>query len=272
MWKNLTSDQIYAMPYTDFVALVHQWNVPPGSLSTVNEWSVFGHVDSSSTVLEVACTTGFSSRELARLTGCTACGIDISASSIETARLHAEYYGRGLKLHYHCCDASIYRPERPVTHVILGASLGFFEDPQGMLRRVRTFFDETGFLLASPYFSSGTMPESVRRDCRRVIGIEPTVTPYEQVRDFYQEYETVYESRKSIVLETEQQMKTYAADTAARACQLHQIDSGSLYQAMYNRLYEIKAVSNEIHRYQGYSVLVLRYLNSVFPHRFVEYF
>ena len=40
-----------------------------------------------------------------------------------------------------------------------------------------------------------------------MIGIEPTVTPYEEIRDFYQEYETVYERRKDIVLETEQQIK-----------------------------------------------------------------
>lgn len=272
MFKDLTCDKIYTMSYTDFVALINQWNVPPGSLSTINEWSVFGHVDRSSTVLEIACTTGFSSRELARLTNCTALGVDISAASIEAAKFNAEYYGKGLQLHYQCGDATAYQPEQKLTHVILGASLGFFNDPHGMLRRICSFFDQTGYILASPYFSKGTMPEQVKKDCRRVIGIEPTITPYEEIRDFYQDYETVYESRKDIVLETEQQMRKYTADTVTRACELRKIESDSLYQAMFNRLYEIKAVSNEIHRYQGYSVLVLRYMKSVFPNRFVEYF
>lgn len=270
--NDLTCDKVFSMSYTDFIALIDQWNVPPGSFSTINEWAVFGHVCQDSSVLEIACTTGFSSRELARLTGCAAVGVDISASSIESAKFNAEYYGPRLRLQYQCRDAINYYNENKFTHVVLGASLVFFENPNEMLQNIGSFFGRTGYILASPYYSNGSMPEWVKKDCRRVIGIEPTVTSYDEMRDFYRDYETIYESRKDIRLETEQQIVKYVTDTVTRACELRSIDNECLYRAMYDRLYEIKAVSNEIHRYQGYSVLVLRYMENVFPNRFVEYF
>jgi hypothetical protein len=41
---------------------------------------------------------------------------------------------------------------------------------------------------------------------------------------------------------------------------------------MYDRLYEIKKMSNDLRPYQMYSVLVLRYRKAVYPNRFVELF
>ena len=37
----LTIEEIKKLNYTDFLSLVDQWNVPPGSISTINEWAVF---------------------------------------------------------------------------------------------------------------------------------------------------------------------------------------------------------------------------------------
>ena len=73
---------IKSMTYTQFVAYIDQWNVPPGALNTINQWAVFGHVNANSKVLEIACTTGLSSREIAIITGCSSTGIDICEDSI----------------------------------------------------------------------------------------------------------------------------------------------------------------------------------------------
>ena len=67
-------------------------------------------------------------------------------------------------------------------------------------------------------------------------------------------------------------MEKYVADSIDNACRLRKISDERVRKAMYDRLYEIKYVSNELHKYQAYSVMVLRYLEKVYPNRFVELF
>lgn len=265
-------DVIKGMSYTQFVGFINQWNVPPGSLNTINQWSVFGHVTNKSRVLEIACTTGLSSREIARITNCSAVGIDICPVSIEAAKMNANIYGSCLDLEYICQDACAYECEKKFTHIIMGSCLGFFSNPQTILNRLPSFFDKEGYILASPYYSNGNMPKSIIEDCKRIIEITPTTTGYDTVRDIYSDYEVIYENRCFIELETEKQIKKYVGDCIENACKLRNIKDELVKKTMYDRLYEIKYVSNELHRYQAFSVMVLRYLNAVYPNRFIELF
>lgn len=263
---------ILKMSYTEFVAYVDQWNVPPGSLDTINQWAVFGHVDESSKILEVACTTGLSSREIARITGCASKGIDICPYSVDAAQYNAARYGKGMNLDYECADAAEYETDEKFTHVIIGAGLGFFKEPRKMLDRIPRFFNRSGYLLASPYYSCGEMPEKVKEDCKKIIGITPTTMNYDVMRNAYANYEIAYEKRCSIVIETEEQMKKYAYDTVKRGCEIRGISSEEVFDCMYNRLYSIKKVSNEMHKYQAYSVMVFRYIKDIYPNKFLELF
>ncbi len=268
----MTVEDIKKMSYTQFVAFIDQWNVPPGSLDTINQWAIFGHVSKESTVLEIACTTGLSSREIARITGCKAEGIDICKDSIDSAMMNARIYGQGLQLEYKCSDACTYKPHEKYTHLIIGASLGFFEKPNILLNRIPDFFEQSGYILASPYYSCGVMPESLKDKCRQVIGISPTTTEYNDVRNIYADFEVAYEKRCNIVLETKDQMEKYTRDSINRASELRGITDPVILDHMYNRLYEIKYVSNELHKYQAYSVMVLRYLKGIYPNKFMELF
>ena len=94
---DLTPNYINNLNYTAFVAFSHQWNVLPGAFVTLNKWALYSRLTSKSRLLDVACTTGFKSRELARLTGCEAFGIDISESSIEVAKQNIELYAPVLR-------------------------------------------------------------------------------------------------------------------------------------------------------------------------------
>lgn len=116
------------------------------------------------------------------------------------------------------------------------------------------------------------MPQSLIEDCKRVIGIVPTTIEYDAMRDIYADFEVAYENRCTIKLETTKQIEKYAEDSIERACELRHITDAKLKKDMYDRLYEIKDVSNELHRYQAYSVMVLRYLESVYPNKFLELF
>jgi 2-polyprenyl-3-methyl-5-hydroxy-6-metoxy-1,4-benzoquinol methylase len=264
---------IEAMSYTDFVATVHQWNVPPGSLSTINEWAIFGRVTNKSKVLEVACTTGFSGRELAKLTGCSVYGVDISKLSVESARTAAKIYAPNYDLRYDCIDIYDIMKKNKYTHIILGAAIQFFANKGQLMDKLLNLLDDDGKILVSPYYlKDGELPSDIITAAERVIGITPTNFGYDTAMAYYNRFEILYQSRKDIIPETASQMQQYATDTVDRCCEIEGIVDVALKAALYRRLLEIKVVCNRIHEYHAFSVMVLRYRRNIYPNRFVELF
>ena len=86
MEASITVEKIMKMNYPDFVGYINQWNVLPGAYNTLSKWAMFSRMTEKSKLLQIACTTGFQSRELSILTGCQALGIDLSNNAIEMAR------------------------------------------------------------------------------------------------------------------------------------------------------------------------------------------
>lgn len=273
MNNKITLEELKKMSYTEFISFAHQWNVPPGSLSTLNEWAIFSRMNNNSKVLEIASTTGFSSREIARITGCSAVGIDICKSSVERAKFNHELYGKNLKLEYLCMDACDYKVDKKFTHIILGASLGFFQDPNKMINNLKNLLEDDGMILVSPYYLKGEkLPEKLIERTKKVIEINPTNFDYHTAIKPYENFEVIYENRKDIIPETKEQMKKYSKDTIDTACRLNNITDKKIINYMYDRMYEIKDVCNELHKYFGYSIIVLRYRKDIYPNRYIELF
>lgn len=270
----LTIEEIKKLNYTDFLSLVDQWNVPPGSISTINEWTVFGHVNKESRVLEIACSTGFSGRELSKFTGCSVYGIDICESSIQKARAAAQHYAPECDLHYEQIDLYEFVTDRKFTHIIIGAAIQFFKDKERLVDILSTLLEDGGIILASPYYLKGkTLPNDLIQEAEKVIEITPTNFGYNVAMDYYKNFEIIYQSRKDIIIETKYQMEKYTYDTIRRSCELSNISyNQEIFSYLYQRLYEIKNVCNKIHSYHSYSVLVLRFTQQIYPNRFVEMF
>ena len=272
--KDITIEKIKELSYTEFLSLVDQWNVPPGSISTINEWAVFGHVTKESRVLEIACSTGFSGRELSKFTGCSVYGIDICKESIINARAAAQYYAPECDLSYEQIDLYNFSTDEKFTHIIIGASIQFFKDKERLIEILSNLLEDGGIILASPYYLKGqTLPNDLIQEAKRVLEITPTNFGYEVAMDYYKNFEIIYQSRKDIVTETRSQMEKYTYDTIRRSCDLSGIICDKdVFDCLYQRLYEIKNICNIIHSYHLYSVLILRFTKKIYPNRFVELF
>ncbi|MFJ7260422.1 class I SAM-dependent methyltransferase [Streptomyces globosus] len=268
-----TPADVRAAGYTDFVAMVNQTNVPPGSHVTLSEWAAFGRVDSSSSVLEVACTTGFSSRELARMTGCSAVGFDLSEDSVRIARYNHQAVDPSLRLDYFTADGATAAPRGgPFTHVVVGAALGFFPEPAAMARRLSGFLTDGGHLLASPFWADRPLPPEAEAVRREVFGITSPMETYKEAMALYRGFDVMYESRHEPVLETEEEIAHYCTSTVDRACAQSGIDDPAVRDEMTERLTEIRRASNLLRRHLRYSVLVLRHDRASYPARYVELF
>ena len=266
--------QIKTMSYTDFVGLINQWNVLPGAHSTLSKWAVFSQMNLKSRLLEMACTTGFSSRELAIMTGCEAVGIDISALSIESAKKNLKQYAHNhLNIQYQVHDACYYASSKKFSHIAVGASLKFFDQPELAIKNIIKLLKPNGFLLASPFYVSKEIPRSVVVKFKKIFNIAPTNDDYKKIMSLYSGFEIIYEDRCDLVQETKNELAHYCKSTTDRAVEDLDIKNHKdIYKVIYDKLYSIKEMSNELRPYQRYSVLVLRYRPEIYPKRYVELF
>jgi SAM-dependent methyltransferase len=273
MENYIISNDISKMSYTQFIAYINQCNVPPGSLSTISEWAIFSNINEKSIVLEIACTTGFSGREISLLKNCKVIGIDICNDSIDMAIYNKKQYANDCDITYICEDFLKFETIHKFTHIILGAAVGFFNDKEALIDKCIELLDDNGFLLVSPYYLlSRKLNSKLINRTRSIIGITPTNFGYYTAMEPYKNFEIMYENRKNIIYETEEQMKKYCEDTIERTCQIRNINDENIKKLLFDRLYEIKDVSNELHKKHAFSILVLRYKKSTYPKRYIELF
>lgn len=272
MKKTITVQDIKNFSYTDFVGYINQWNVLPGSYTTLSKWRIFSGLNSKSKILEIACTTGFSSRELAKMSGCSGTGIDISKRSILAAKLNIETYAPHINMDYYHQDAYTYKPKQKFSHIIIGASLKFFPNPEKMLDLCVNWLSDGGYLLASPFYVTKKIPNSLVKRFEKIFDMTPTQSSYKEIMDLYKPLEIIFEERNDLYQETEKELSYYCNSTVDKFCKVQKIKDKKIREIIYQRLYEIKKMSNDLRPYQGYSVLVLRYEKNIYPNRFVELF
>lgn len=260
------------MSYTEFVAFINQTNVPPGSYCTLTKWRNNSNLTAESRVLEVACTTGFSINSLVRDSGCKGVGIDLCNDSINQARLNAVEMGLGDNVQFTAIDGTMYESPEKFSHVVVGAGLGFFPKPEKMVETICCLLKSSGYLLASPFYTVDDIPQKMLSQAAEVFGITPTVKPYKEVMQLYKGFEVRFEERLQPLQETEKELHHYCESTVDRATRLYQLEDEAIRSALYDRLYSIKKMSNDLRRYQGYNVLVLHYDSQHYPNRYVELF
>lgn len=270
--QKITVEFIQQLSYTDFIGFINQWNVLPGSYSTLSKWAAYSKMNKNSRLLEVACTTGFSSRELATMTGCRGEGFDLSQGSIEMANYNKKRYAPQINFSYKVADGYRYKPQGKFTHIVIGASLKFFPDPEMMLNRCISMLNDGGYILASPFYVTSAITNSLIQRAQKVFGVTPTNVSYKEIMQLYNKFEIIYEDRDELIPETTDELRHYCKSTIDRACEIRGIKDQKAYRAMFKKLFEIKKISNDLRPYQQYSVLVLRFRKSVYPNRFVELF
>ena len=260
------------MPYADFVGLINQWNVLPGAYNTLSKWAVYGRIDKTSRILEVACTTGFSSRELSIMTGCKGVGFDVSKLAVSRARYNQKKYAKTNRISYLHADGKLFNAEGKFSHIIVGASLKFFSNPEIILKKCNQWLLDGGYLLASPFYTTRAIPDQLLKKARSVFGITPTTATYKEILASYRNYEIIFEEQNTITQETPEEIADYCDATVTRACDMLKIQDARVRNALYNRIHAVRAMSNELRPYQKYVVLVLRYRRSTYPYRYVELF
>ncbi len=273
--KDITPELLESLSYPDFVGLINQWNTPPGAYVTLSKLATFSRMTNQSHILEVGCSTGFSSRELAVMTGCSGVGFDISENSIRKADFNKKYYAPDININYKVADGYYFDSKEKFTHIIVGGNLVFFPDPEKMLVKCLKMLRDGGYMLATPYYMVTQMPESLIARVHSTLGI-PLASfshfSYKDVVKLYSKLEIIYEDQNELHQETDEEIAFYCKSVINKTCKIYAIENDQIYDLMLHRLFEIRKLINETRLYQKYDVLILRYREAMYPHRYTPLF
>lgn len=270
--EGLTPELVRSMSYTDFVALINQTNVPPGAHVALTKWILGSGLGKDADLLEVACTTGFNSRELAQRTGCKVTGFDLSEDSVKVAQFNHQWHAPEIDATYFQADGMVWQPSQRYSHIVVGASLGFFPDPSKAAERVTGWLEDGGFLLAGAFYANDPLPAELEAKRRSYFGLVTPMRDYRHERNLFRGLEMLYEDKQSSEPETPGELAHYCMSTIDRACVLGGVEDEEVRDAMYARLLDVKTVANELRAASNYATLVMRYKASVYPARYTELF
>ncbi len=182
MWSNrnrVLSTSYRGHPMNEYLSTVArsgQVNTPPGSYVTVKEWAMNSFMYENSTVLEVGCSTGFITIEMARYTGARCVGVDLHEESVRSAKENVDRFIAD-KVSFEKGDASnLPFKDNSFSHVVIGGHLPFIPEEirkQHIAEALRVL-RPWGYMLVALYYYHSTPPPKLVADFNETIGTNLT--------------------------------------------------------------------------------------------------
>jgi ubiquinone/menaquinone biosynthesis C-methylase UbiE len=191
--EKLTTKDIEEMPYTDFISLIREENRPPGGKKTIREFLLNSFVNVKSKVLEVGCTNGFTTLEVARVLGCKTYGIDINNKSLFNARNRitkekAKFiYGDAYNIPF---------KDNSFDLVICSNATSFMKDKNKALSEYKRVVKPWKFIAVSPMYYLKNPPQKMVDKVSEIIGTKIDITSKEDwLKIFEQSGSEIYYSK-----------------------------------------------------------------------------
>jgi len=160
--------------YTDFIGNLGIENTPPAGIETVKWWIKNANITHCDTILDLACSTGFSSINISNLTSAKSIGIDISNTSISAALEIAKKNKVEELVNYQVGDAcQLPFDNNSFSRIIVGSVFGFIENRDIALNECNRVLDVDGLLCVSSFYFLGNPPEQLLKKVNKCIGYTP---------------------------------------------------------------------------------------------------
>ncbi|WP_426390706.1 ThiF family adenylyltransferase [Variovorax sp. R-27] len=263
-----TPDLIKKTSYPALVGYLRQENSPPGGEKTIRYWINKGNIKEKSSILDLACSTGYSSRNTAKLTGCSGVGIDVEMCAIESAKNMAARDGVS-HLQFESGDAeNLSFKDSEFTHILAGCTFAFIQNQQAAINEVRRVLRGGGILCVSSFFYSQEPPVDVLDAIELHVGFRP--------RPFWSElwWNNFFETAGfSLTNQEVEGLPVYSDDVIAMEVRRivfesqHDLTGAApeVLWAAYEKILAMRLAANKQRKYQGLAIQVWR--NEKFPHQ-----
>lgn len=184
----LTGDEVRGTRYVDLLAALGESNLPPGGLTTVRQLALNIHLRPGQRALHAGCNAGFLSREIARRTGCSVLGVDISQEMVDAGNLRARQEGLADLVKHECHDIrSTALPDGEFDVVFSGGALAFVVGHSAAVDEMVRLTRPHGLLADAQLYYRDQPPQSVLDAVSDVIEVPVPVYTREYWLQLYAE-------------------------------------------------------------------------------------
>jgi ubiquinone/menaquinone biosynthesis C-methylase UbiE len=184
-YRDITTHDIAAMNYNELIGLVRETNRTPGGNRSIFEVSTRCYLTRQSKVLDIGCSTGPTSIEIARLVGCEVVGIDINERSLQEGRTRAHKLALE-NVRFEQSDATRLPFENETFDLVFcGNVTSLIDDKNKAFSEYQRVTKFDGFIAAIPMYYVETPSDTLVDEVRRAIQVEIPVHYREQAVQFY---------------------------------------------------------------------------------------
>lgn len=260
--KAITPEFLRSMSYPDFVALMKQDNTPPGSAYTVDYWIEHAGISNNSVLLDLACSTGYSSRYCFSKTSSSAEGIDISEIAISTAREKAAAMGAQDKLRYQVSDAcSLPFSDDTFTHILGGCNFAFIQERSKALAEVVRVLRPQGVICTSNFYYRKKPGQEIINSVYNAIGFRPDPDwTLKYWHDFFarEDLELYHEKNHELSSQPLEELKENLLRYVSAENEFTRELDETTQNAFYERYLAIREPLNDQRDYQGVTIQLWR--------------
>lgn len=161
------------LPYVTLLAHLGESNRPPGGIDTIRRLILNCHIRQGHFILHAGCNAGFSSREIVRLTGCSAVGVDISPDMAHKADQIAHEQFLQDRLRYQQADMRRLPFNDQQFDVTFSAgALAFVDGHRAAVDQWIRVTRPYGLLADAEMYYRSTPPPELRSRVAEIIGID----------------------------------------------------------------------------------------------------
>ena len=255
-----TAEEVMAMPYVRLLASLKESNRPPGGIDTIRQLVVNCHLRPGLKVLHAGCNAGFLSRELARRSGCSVLGVDISEDMVQSATDRAVSEGVAHMVQHELQDMrSLKFGDESFDVVLSGGALAFVDGQRKAVEEWVQVARSFGIVADTEFYYREQPPEQIRSNVSEAIGVP--VPNYE--RQHWMELfnhrllEPYYQYDNAVVTSSQSEICDYC-ERMVRHYAKHWTHSSQ--DALRERLLRLFHLFNENLRYMNYLILIYRRL------------
>ncbi len=252
-------EKIITMPYVDFMAFLKETNRAPGGEKMLTEMikNVFLHSDAK--FLHIACNTGSSTREVAKLTGAKGIGIDINENMVTTATELTAKEEMSEQVSYKVMNAqSLDFSDAEFNLVFSAGGVAFVPDKKKAIAEMVRVCKDDGFVADVVMYYKKDAPQYIIDEMNNLMnlniqkwGIDYRVDTYEeQGLKLFHKYEGEYAHVDH------KKLLEYCRYMVNRP-ELSELSADEKKAAEY-KLFRIMSLFTENHKYLGASLLIFR--------------
>ncbi|HVE70508.1 MAG TPA: class I SAM-dependent methyltransferase [Thermoanaerobaculia bacterium] len=257
----LTADDVDRLSYPELVALVRETNRCPGGKRTINRIARLTLLDRESRVLEVGCTTGFTSIELAAISRARILGVDVIPAAVAEAerRRRALPASMAERIEFRVADLfDLLGRIEPVDLVVVGGATTFMQRKQDAVQAYQLLLRPYGFLSVTTLFYRSEPPQDIVQRVGNIIGTRIDVKLAPDWLDLFTStgLELYHCERHELDARPPEVIDAYVRYMLMQP-HLNGL-CAEARAALHGRWLEAMTAFNENHRYLGYLLALLR--------------